>query len=160
MIRAVLFTLLFPLLIFSQNNNDRRFSTQKATALSGTAEVLTVQHAASTNKTVQFLSGYIYCSAVCTVTLEHGGTVASSTANTIVNLNPNNSHAATTTSQAYYSSNVGTGTVINIYNLPAGSFASIDLNNFILPGGILDNLTLRTNAITASVQLQLTWLEL
>lgn len=48
---------------------------------------------------------------------------------------------------------------MNTYALGAGGWASLDLSNFILPGGVADNLTLRTNSITGTVQLQLTWRE-
>jgi hypothetical protein len=148
--------------LFCQTVNpdrDALFSTAKTTSLTAAAEVLTVQHTVNTNRTVAFKNAYLYCSVACTVTLERNGTAASSTANTIVNDNPANTFAQTTTASAFNTSNVGTGTVVNVYQIGAGGFLSLDLSNFILPAGVADNLTLRSNSITGTVQFQLTWVE-
>lgn len=154
--------LLFVAPFFGQTTNpdkDALFSTAKTTTLTAAAEVLTVQHTATTNRTLTFRYAYIYCSVACTVALERSGTAATSTTNAIVNNNPNNTFAQTTTATAYSTSNVGAGSVVNTYQVAAGAFQSIDLTNFILPSGIADNLTLRTNSITGTVQLQLQWVE-
>lgn len=160
--RLILAGLLFIGIGFSQSSNlfDQRFTTTKTTSLSSAAEILTVQHTVKSTKSIAFLTGYAYCSADCTISLERSGTAATTTANTIVNLNPTNVFAQTTTAVAYNTSNVGVGSVINIYNIPGGSFVSIDLSLFQLPGGVADNLTLRSSSISGTVTVQLTWQEL
>lgn len=160
--KLILAGLLFIGIGFSQSSNpfDQMFTTTKTTALTSAAEVLTVQHLSTAKKSVTLLTGYAYCSVDCTVTLERSGTVATGTTNTIVNLNPNNVFMQGVTSQAYNASNVGVGTIINTYNITGGSFISIDLSYFQLPGGVSDNLTLRGNSITGTETLQLTWKEL
>lgn len=158
-IKAVLLVLISLTLQAQSNTFDITFSTTKATTLSGTAETLTVQHAAATTRSARFISMYMYCSVACTVTVERSGTAATTTANTIVNVNPSNGAAATTTCTAYNASNVGTGTVINVYNIAAGGYLSLDGSTFQLPAGILDNVSMRTSSITGNVVLQAVWRE-
>lgn len=136
-----------------------KFTTSKTTALTAAAEVLTVQHTATVSKNAAMVSAYGYCSVACTITLERNGTVATTTANTINNVNPAIANASTSTSTAYNTSNVGTGTVLNTYQLAAGSWVSIDLSDIVLPASIADNITLRTNSISGTVQLMFLWVE-
>lgn len=150
-----------------QTSYDQLFSAYKSTSLSGAAETVTVQHVASyviggvtySTKPVKFVSAYLYCSVACTVTLERGGTAASSTALAIVNVNPRNPNKQSTTSQAYSSSNVGVGTIINTYTIGAGNFVSIDLSLSQMLGGVADNFTFRTSSITGTAAIQLMWYE-
>lgn len=158
--RSIVLSLLFIANLISQNTTDITFSTYKQTTLAGTAEVLTVQHTAAAIRNVRFISGYMYCSVACTITLERSGTAATSTAHTIVNLNPNNLNKRATNSQTYHTSNVGVGTVINTYHIPAGGILTIDLVNFQLNSRIADNLSLRSSAVSGDVALGLVWQEL
>lgn len=144
----------------AQNNPfDNTFSTTKSTSLSGAVETLTIQHAASITRAARFVSMYIYCSVACTVTIERNGTAATSTTNTITNVNPANSAAAVTTCTAYNTSNVGVGTVINVYNIAAGGYLSLDATIFQLSGGIADNISMRSSSITGNIVLQAVWRE-
>lgn len=158
--KLILAGLLFIGISFAQSGFDQQFTTTKTTSLTSAAEVLTVQHLATAKRSITFLTGYAYCSSDCTITLERSGTAATTTSNTIVNLNPNNTFSQGTSAQAFNTSNVGVGTVINTYNLTGGSFISIDLTYFQLSSGLADNLTLRGNSITGTQTLQLTWKEL
>src|SRR5690242_4256563 len=81
------------------------FVAFKQTALAGTAEVITVQQPASGAKNVSFVAAYVDCSAVCTITLERDGTAATTTALTVVQVNPDFNVAAT--ANAFSASNVG-----------------------------------------------------
>lgn len=161
MLRRFVLAILSTALLQGQGNiYDLTFSTTKSTSLSTAAEILTLQHPAASTRSARLVSMYMYCSVACTVTLERGGSAASTVANTISNVNAANVFALTTTCNAYNTSNVGTGTVINVYNIAAGGYLSLDTSNlFQLPAGILDNVTLRTNAITGNVVLQMIWRE-
>lgn len=154
-----LFALLYNPLIAQNIKPDLTFSVYRVSTLSTAAQVLTVQHPATANKTLKFLSGYMYCSVSCTITLERSGTAATSTAATIVNLNPASTNKKATTAQAYRTSNVGTGTVIWTYQLPATGVLTIDLQEFQINSSTADNFTLRSNAVTGDVALGLTWQE-
>lgn len=152
---------LLSLSLKAQNNPyDITFSVTKATSLSTAAEVITVQHTATSTKSARFVTAYIYCSVACSVTLERGGTNATATPLTVTNDNPLNGAASVSTCTAYSASNSTSGTVINTYNLTAGGFLSIDASIFQLSAGILDNITFRTSAITGNVVIQAVWREL
>lgn len=150
---------------------DQRFTTTKTTTLSGAAEVITIQHGATwtnaagntvTTKNVRFISAYLYSTVAATITLERSGTAATSTAQTISNLNPNNPLVNVTTSQAFNTSNVGVGTVMGVYQFNATTISPqiIDLSAYQLPAGVADNLTFRTNSITGTVQIMVVWQEM
>lgn len=144
----------------SQNPFDQYFSYTKTTALTAATEVITVQGVAARNKSIKLISAYIFSDAACTISLERSGTVASTTAGTVVALNPNNVFLNTSVANVYRSSNVGTGSVIASYPVQAGTDKTIDLTKFSLPAGVLDNITLRTASCTANVTIQFTWQEL
>lgn len=145
----------------SQSEFDNTFATYYSTSLSSAASVITVQRTTiSGSKNIRFIIGYLHCSVACTITLERSGTAASTTSNTIVNLNPANATKRSTTAFAYRSSNVGTGTTINTYNFETPGFLTIELHNFQLNSGTADNLTLRSSSVTGTVSLGLVWREL
>lgn len=138
---------------------DARFTVTKTTTLSAAAEVVTVQNTTSSTKNVLFQGGSVYCSVLCTVTLEVNGTAASTTTLAPANINPGAPNAQTTKTSAYSSSNVGSGTTIATYQIGAGGTVPIDLSGMFLPSGVASNLTLRTNSITGTVTLILLWIE-
>jgi hypothetical protein len=145
--------LLFPVLAYAQV----AFVAQKTTSLSGAAEVITIQQPASNSKNVELKSAYIDCSVACTVTLERNGNPASTTETTVVAVNPGE---GTATAKAYYSSNVGTGTVVSVSTLAAGSFLVFDLSGMTFTRtnqGL--NFTLRTSSITGTVNITIKWTE-
>lgn len=161
MIKILATFVLFISTLSAQTTNpyDQYFSATKTTSLTAAAETLTVQHTVDKQRNVTFISGYMYCSVACTVTLSRSGTAATTTANSVVALNPNNVFVQTNQALAFNTSNVGAGTTIIVYQLPAGSFMTIDLSKFELSGGVADNLTMGTNSITGTAVLQLTWQE-
>lgn len=119
--------------------------------LTATAAIVTVQQPASGGAGVVRFSGlYIYCSVACNFTLERTGTAATATAATPVPLNSTTTAARTT---AFTASNVGSGTTLGTYSLLASTSKSFDLAGVALFGnGTAKNFTVRTNAITGTVQ--------
>lgn len=99
----------------------------------------------------------MYASAATTITLERSGTAPTATAGTVVSMNPK--LVSSTNCTAWTASNVGTGTVINTYDL-SGGFISLDGSQFQLPSQLEDNITLRSNSVTATVVLQIVWRKL
>jgi len=144
----------------SLNPFDDYFSLSKVTALTAAAEVLTVQHPATAKKSVRFISALIFSTVAATVALERNGTAATSTAQAPVACNPADVNVSTVEASGFNTSNVGTGTVINTYQIAANTYYQIDLSLFQLPAGVADNLTLRTNSITGTVNLQILFREL
>lgn len=132
---------------------------QKTTVLSSAAEVITVQQPATGTRLVKFLSAYIDCSVACTVQLERNGTAASSTTLVPLNVNPGESTPVAT---GWSSSNVGTGSVIQVTSISAGGYQVYDLtginlkpiNNFTG-----QNFTLRTSSISGTVHITILWTE-
>ena len=134
------------------------FVATKQTALTGAAEVITVQQPAASAKTVRFVGAYVDCSAACSVTVERNGTAATTTSLSVAKVNPSSSQAATAV--AFSSSNVGTGTVVATYSLTAGGSRIIDLSRVYMTGtGTGKNLTLRTSSITGIVNILVQWTE-
>lgn len=144
--RLVLF--LFSLPCFAQYN----YSVTKQTALSGAAEKITIQSpAAATNRLIKFVSAYADCSVPCNLTLALNGTNATATALTINKLDTSTSAAI---SLAFSSSDVGTGTSVGTYSLPAGGWITIDLSGIIFPPNTTGkNLTLSTDTISGTVNI-------
>lgn len=139
---------------------DGIFSTTKTTTLVSGAEILTLQKPASAQKSIRLISVYAFCTVAATVTLERSGTVASTAVNPIVNCNPNLPNVLATQAAAFNTSNVGVGTVINVFSLTTTQPpVTLDASMFVLPGGALDNITLRSNAVTGTITLQFMWKE-
>ncbi len=134
------------------------FTVSKTTALSGSAEVITVQQPATTGKVVRGIGAYMDSTAACSITIERNGTAATTTTLVPANLNTDQPVATTT---AYSASNVGTGTVVSRATVGAGGWLFIDLSRlYMLPGaGTGTNFTLRTGSCTATVNIILTYTE-
>jgi hypothetical protein len=141
---------------FSQDYAN--FIATKSTALTATAEVITIQQPASSAKFVRFKGAYVACSVACTVTLERNGTAATSTTLAPVKANPQSATAAT--AKAWSASNVGVGTVLSVYPIAAGGSIVIDLSDHVFnAASTAQNLTLRTNAITGTAYITIQWTE-
>lgn len=144
--------LLLSAILFSSVCFGQVYVVQKTTALTASAEVITVQQPATGARQVNFIAAYFDCSSACSFTLERNGTAASSTSLAVRNVNPGETVAATT---AFSASNVGTGTVLGAYNCPNSCSVSIDLTGIVFSqvNGTGANLTLRSNSITATVDI-------
>lgn len=124
--------------------------------LSAAASVITVQSPATgAARSVRFVGAYVYCAAVCDVTLERDGTAATATAITPAAVSLSAPAAQT---KAYRSSDVGAGTVIGKYTIPAGGTQVIDLGSAVIlrAGG---NLSLRTSSITGIARIAIQFRE-
>ena len=143
----------FPLLCYSQIS----FVAQKTTALSSTAEVITIQQPSSGAKLVEFKSAYIDCSVACTVTLERGGNGATTSALTAVSITSGSIPVAL----AFSGSDVGTGTVLQVSTLSAGGYIVFDLSgiNLLARNDPSQNFTLRTSSMTGTVHVTVKWTE-
>lgn len=133
------------------------YSITKKTSLSAAAEVITIQQPSSGARSVRFEAATLYCSVACEVTLERDGSAASSTALTVNKLA--GSAVPNPTVQAFSSSNVGSGTVLARYNVPAGSTLVVDLGSFGWVEGSNRNITFRTDAITGVFVINVFWTE-
>ncbi len=154
--RLILLSLIFSSAALAQIG----YVAQKSTSLTSAAEVITVQQPSSGSKLVEFKSAQVDCSVACSVTVERDGVGNPATSTTLVprNINPNETTAKAT---AWSSSNVGVGSVLNIATLAAGSFVVFDLNGIYLPvsNNPGNNFTIRTSAITGSVNITIKWTE-
>lgn len=143
--KKLLFLLAFP--CFAQINYD----VVKQTALSGAAEKITVQTPSTSPRLIKFVSAYADCSVACNLTLSLNGTNATTTSLTVNKLDSTTSAA---TAVAFSSSDVGTGTTIGTYSLPAGGWISLDLSGIIFPPNTTGkNLTLSTDTISGTVNI-------
>lgn len=137
------------------NPNAIRYHANITTVLAGAAEKVTIQSSATATQAV-FESADVYCSAACNVTISQNGTAATTTAFAIVGVN-----GASTTGApiAYSSSNVGTGTILGTYTVPAGATLSLDMTEFIIPAnaGTAANLSIGTDSITGTARIQIRW---
>ena len=133
------------------------YCAAKTTALTGAAEVITIQQPATGSRSVAFRGASIYSSVEAALTLERDGTAASSTTLAVVKLNAS---ADTATATAWSSSNVGAGTTLSAYTVPAGGTLVLDLGGiWMLGDGTAKNLTLRTASITGTVKINVCWQE-
>lgn len=144
--------LLFVLALCAQAQD---YVAVKETALTGAAEVITIQQPATGALTVRFKTAWVDCSVACTITVERNGTGATATT-----LTPSPLNSGTAKAKAWSGSNVGTGTVISKFSLPAGSGVPLNLAGITLVGnGISKNLTIRTSSITGTVHINIVWTE-
>lgn len=134
------------------------YSVSKTTALSSSAEVVTVQQPATGAQVVRFISAYVDSTAACSITIErNAGPAATSAALTPVPANPEQAASIAT---AYSSSNVGTGSVITRAGIAAGGYVIVDLSHVYLRGnGVNKNLTVRTGSCTGTVNIDIVYTE-
>lgn len=134
------------------------YVAQKTTNLSAAAEVITIQQPSSGAKYVELKSLYVECSAACTVTLERDGNPATSTTLVPLAVNPSETLPSVT---AWSSSNATVGTVVSVVTVQAGSYLVFDLTgmHFAKKSDRGLNFTMRTSAITGTVNMMVKWTE-
>ncbi len=151
--------LLGALVLASQCFAQSSYTASKVTSASSSTEVLTVQGISAVNvrlpKVINFKAFDAACSVACTITLERDGTAATTTALTPAPLNP---ESGPSTAVAFSASNVGSGTVLAQYTIPAGGQIAVNLAGKQLYSGV-ENLTLRSSSITGTVTLNIQWTE-
>jgi hypothetical protein len=157
MFKNLRFIFLFTSILLSQNINQPKYIVYKETTLSTAAEVITIQQPAVGAKIVNFTDAFIYCSVPCNPQVELNGTAATATALTIT---PGSTLLATTSTTAWSASNVGSGTVVAKFAVPAGTTYPLDLSGIQLStNNTSKNITIRTDAISGIVRIQLRWIE-
>jgi len=138
-----------------QNQISNRYETTRTTNLIGAAETVTIQSSATADK-IHPLRVAIYCSVDCVVEMERNGTAATTTAETVIERNPQGPAA---TASVFYSSNVGNTTGI-LWPIPAGGWLVMDLSDiYLLRASTAENITFRTDAITGTVTINPMWEE-
>lgn len=132
------------------------YSVFREESLSGAATALTIQQPASPSKNITLLGAYAYCSVACTLTLEHTGSAATATE---VTPDPNTPGSSAATLRAFRSSNVGSGTTKNKFNIAAGGYLPLEFNGTQLTKTAAANYTLRIASMTGTVYLFWLWRE-
>lgn len=140
------------------------FTATKVTALSSSAEAITIQQPNSGSRSVKFISASI-CSTAATLnfTLERNGAPATATSLATNGWGPNANIVAPVSSIfAFSSSNVGTSTVIGNYMVPSGGCIALALDQQSFNPGSQSNtnLTIRTASATTTVLIMILWQEL
>lgn len=138
---------------------DGEYVVTQVCSASGSACVVTVQQPSTPAlaKRVSFHGAAVTCSVDCTFTIERNGTAATATSQPPTGLGTNAPASAAT---AYINSDVGSGTVISNLAIPAGGTMSLDLSKISLQGTTTtSNLTIRTNSITGTVRINITFAE-
>lgn len=147
-IKLILTSLIFSTLAFSQTY----YTATKTTALTSSAEVITIQQPATGSRNVKFISVYFDCSVACTAALERGGVAATATALTV---NPINAGDVAAVTKAFSGSDATAVTVISKINCIAACAQTLDLTGLAFKAGqtTSTNLTLRTSSITGTVDI-------
>jgi hypothetical protein len=148
--------LLLALLALPLVAQERAYVVWREATLSSSAEAVTIQQPANPTRLVRFSAVTAFCSAACTITLERGGTAATSTALTSNALSADTSAA---TALAFHTSNSSGATVLSKFDIAAGGSLTLDLKRLRLPTSPSANVTLRTNSLTGSVRIGFTWQE-
>ena len=130
------------------------YSIDQRLTLAAASGVVTVQLPAGTLRNVSFTGVAVYCSVACEFTVERDGTLATTTARQPAPLNASDGNG---TAMLYYSSNVGAGTTIARYVVPAGGTIPLSLTSKFLTAG--QNFTIRTDAITGTFISNWQWRE-
>ncbi len=138
----------------SQTNAN--YVARKSTALSGAVETVTVQNPSTGGKVVIFDTAILYASVATDFTLKFGGTAATTTALTPTPLY----HSTASTALAFHTSNVGAGTTVEVYTVPAGSTMVIDLSKFYLDASSASqNLSIASSSVTGTVRINIAFQE-
>lgn len=160
--RFVCFTGFLVLAALSLPLAAQSYVVSKSASLSSAASVVTVQNTATNTRVVRITGAYVYCSIACSFTVERNGTAATGTALSVYGLSPSSPAAVVT---AYHTSDVGSGTVLETFNVPAASSRSIPFLDekgagmIILPQGTSNNFTIRTSSISGTADIVISFTE-
>lgn len=134
------------------------YTIVRESSKSGASEVVTIQLPAEDRSYVEIQDITVQCSAACPVVFERNGTAATTTAATLVPVNPQTAPAAGPRIEAFHSSNVGAGTAVSAtWSLPAGAIVPFGMEGWFLTGtGNTNNVTVRVGPLTGDVKVQVT----
>ena len=136
MLRAIVALMIFSLYVGAADYNVVR-------AIAGvTAEAVTVQQVANSNRILHFKTAYVECTVACTVTVERNGSAATSTEATPT---PVNATSEAAVSKAFVASNVGSGTAISpAYSVAANGSIVLDMTAVYLYTAVTtDNVSIK-----------------
>ena len=132
------------------------YQVLKETSLSAAAETITVQTVGLAD-VHRMKWATVYCSVACDFTITQNGTAATTTTLAVTSSNG----VQTGSAVAFSASNVGAGTTLAKYSVPAGGTFAVSLSEFRLqalsattPG----NLNIVTSSITGTVRIQIKWI--
>jgi hypothetical protein len=130
------------------------YRATKETTLAGAAETVTVQQPASSSRNVEMDFALLWCSVDCVFTLKRTGTAASSTSLTPVAVNSFFPSPVTT---AWHTSNVGSGTEIEVYRFKQGAAPLvIGLSGMRLSRNVTtENVSVSTDSITGVARISI-----
>jgi hypothetical protein len=136
----------------------RVYSAFYAATPTGGETVLTIQQPATGARDIRFLAASVYCSVACTASLEMNGSAASSATTTATKLD---SRAPAAASVIYAASNSTGGTVINQYEIAAGSQVAVEGIGLVMGANVASkqNISIRISAISGSANIWIAWLE-
>lgn len=123
--------------------------------LTASATALTIQQPATPLRTARIVGAMVYCSAACTITLEHATTGATTTALAGAAVSPGYSAP---TILARRDSNVAAGTVVTKYTVGAGETKAIE-SAMVLQLAANYSMTLRSAVMTGTVRITWVWTE-
>lgn len=136
-----------------------RFSVYKKTTLAGGRQVITIQQPAAelNSRRIYFEYVQVHCTVACVVEIERDGTPATATALTPTDV----SKHGPITAKAWSESNVGAGTKITEFDVPANATVPYALDGFMLKpgGGPGENLTFRSSPLTGDFKITVVWRE-
>jgi hypothetical protein len=161
--KRLLGLLLLALLIEGQllaqtSGTTRVYSAFYAATPTGGETVLSIQQPATNPRDIRFLSATVFCSVSCTASLEMNGSAASSATTTATKLD---SRAPAAASVVYATSNSTGGTVINQYEIAAGSQVAVEGIGLVLGANVAakQNITIRVSAILGDAKIWIAWSE-
>ena len=138
----------------------RLYGAYTSATPSTAAVVVTIQQPATVaaRRQIQFEGAVLYCSVACSIGLEADGTAATATTGTTTKLD---TRAPIAASGVFTGSDVGSGTVLNVYELAAGQQINVTKTGLLLgvDTGTRHNLTFRTNSISGTVHVLIMWSE-
>ena len=133
------------------------YTVSQKDTLSGTASVVTVQILDTDSVRVGLESASIYCSVSCEFTAEINGTKATATTLTPAVTNAQDPASGI---HAFRSSDVGAGTVLSRFVVPAGGTLTLDLRSVGLDRrSATQNFSIRTAAISGGAIINIKWKE-
>lgn len=147
--------------VLSAQSQINYIATTGNVSLSTSATAATLQQPATNSLPVSFPSSTtggsppvgasVYCSVACVATVSRNGTAATTTAGSVVNVNPNEPPAVVT---FFTASNTTPGTTLAVFNIGAGGTQGIDLSVLKLgAGGTAVNLTISIASVTGTVNI-------
>ena len=145
----------------SATSPTNTFTASRQHSPSGSAVVVTLQQPAASSHIVEPLWAKVYSTVAISVEIERDGTAATATAETEVNTSSAGT-VLTGAATVFYDSDAGNGTTVDTYDLAAKETIWINLKDYnlkLIGDGTTNNITLRSDSVTGTVRLTISWRE-